>query len=113
MTEFLGVDLITWRQVSAYVGVPACVLLGFRLVSSWRRITALSHLLGLLVFCYIFLGSFAQARLLQLGAPGNELSVAFAVLNVSVVVAAVVWPRLVDRWPPQIRRTLVREDESR
>ncbi len=92
-------DLVTYRYIGAYAGVPAFGLLAYRLVSTWSYLTLLSHLLGMMLTVYVAVGVGAQYRLIVNDAPGNEFSPVIAGLNVAVVLVALVWPRLVNRWP--------------
>lgn len=95
-TAVLGIEV---RLVSSLLAFAACGGLAFRLGTTWRETSVLTHALTFILIALLALGGFGQAQLLAADTPIPKTWVVWplAVVRASCILIVVKWPKWCDR----------------
>lgn len=88
------------REISSLVGILAFGLILFRLVSTARHTTALSHALAISLLAVLGVGAIAQWRISRdstVVLPIDGYTYAVLATRVLCLFVGLVWPRLIDK----------------
>lgn len=97
MLDYLLQTSTPWRELGAYTAIVAAGFVAFRLVSTWRRMLGPGRIFGLGLLAWLFIAVAAQARLLQVGAPPNEVGVVIVAVNVCIILVMILHPAMRTR----------------